>query len=263
MTHSAGKAERPAFTAHQYAFTAHIRDPERHPRPPGVEARRMNIYVELFYNNVEDFMASSYPVLRSITPDDRWHAMIRDYFARHRATTPLFPEMPREFLHYLEHERAPDPEDPPFLLELAHYEWVELALAMADDEPVPPGVDRGGDLLSGRPVLSPLAWPLAYRYPVHRIGPDFQPAEEGTAPTFLLVYRDAGDEVHFLEINPVTARLLELIQAGEDPSGEAMLRRIAREMEHPDPGIVIRGGAETLRDLHRRGAVAGVRAAGG
>jgi len=263
VTHSADGAERPAFTAHQYAFTAHIRDPERHPRPPGVEARRMNIYVELFYNNVEDFMASSYPVLRSITPDERWHAMIRDYFARHRATTPLFPEMPREFLHYLEHERAPDPEDPPFLYELAHYEWVELALAMADDEPVPPGVDRDGDLLSGRPVLSPLAWPLAYRYPVHRIGPDFQPAEAGPAPTFLLVYRDAGDEVHFLEINPVTAHLLELIQAGEDPSGEAMLRRIAREMDHPAPDVVVRGGLETLQDLHRRGAVAGIRAGGG
>ena len=91
-------ADRPDFAQRQYAFAAHIRDPERNPRPEDVEERRMKIYRELFYNNVEDFIASTYPVLRQITPDERWHAMIRDYFATHLSHTPLFAEMPREFL---------------------------------------------------------------------------------------------------------------------------------------------------------------------
>ncbi|MEK6596470.1 MAG: DNA-binding domain-containing protein, partial [Pseudomonadota bacterium] len=77
-------ADRPGFVHQQYAFAAHIRNPEKNPRPEDIEERRMKIYRELFYNNVEDFMANTYPVLRQITPDDRWHAMMRDYFANHR-----------------------------------------------------------------------------------------------------------------------------------------------------------------------------------
>ena len=116
-------ADRRNFTAVQYAFARHIRDPENAAAPADVEARRMAIYCDLFYNNVESFIANSFPVLRRITPDDRWHAMLRDYFSRHRARTPLFPKMPQEFLHYLEHERDTE-GDPQFLLELAHYEWM-------------------------------------------------------------------------------------------------------------------------------------------
>ena len=136
--------DRPAFVRQQYAFAAHIRNPEKNPGPEGIEERRMKIYRELFYNNVEGFIANTYPVLRQITPDDCWHAMIRDYFAHHVAHTPLFPEMPREFLKYLEHERKPQPDDPPFMLELAHYEWVELALSLLDEKM--PDLERLSDL---------------------------------------------------------------------------------------------------------------------
>ena len=46
----------PTFKKHQYEFTAHIRDPERNARPDGIEDRRMGIYRDLFYNNVEGFL---------------------------------------------------------------------------------------------------------------------------------------------------------------------------------------------------------------
>ena len=64
---------------------------------------------------------------------------------------------------------------PPFAQELAHYEWVELALDVAEDEA--PVYEAGADLLAGAPVLSPLARPLAYTWPVHRLGAAYQPAE--------------------------------------------------------------------------------------
>ena len=97
------------FTTIQHIFTSHIRDPELNPAPAEFEARRMEIYRDLFYRNVEGFIANSFPVLRKITPDERWHSMIRDYFKTHRAQTPLFPRMPLEFLHYLERERVGHP----------------------------------------------------------------------------------------------------------------------------------------------------------
>lgn len=255
MTITYNTVDRPDFISKQYAFTAHIRDPKNNPRPGDVEERRMKIYRELFYNNVEDFMTNTYPVLREIIPDDHWHNIIRDYFAKHLSHTPLFPEMPREFLKYLEHERTPQPEDPIFMLELAHYEWVELALSILDEEIGPSIRDPEGDLLQCVPIISPLAWPLSYHFPVHKISPDFQPTIADKNLTHLVVYRDRNYEVNFIEANPVTARLLQLITDDDKRTGQALLEQIAAELSHPQPEMVISGGLEILTDLKKRDVI--------
>jgi hypothetical protein len=242
----------------QYAFAAHIRDPEGAPAPSDVEDRRMAIYRDLFYNNLEGFAASNFPVLRSLTPDDRWHGMVRDFMVRHRCSTPLFAEIAQEFLAYLQAERDPHPDDPPFLLELAHYEWVELAVAINDDPS--PAVDPNGDLLEGIPVVAPSVWNLSYRFPVHRIGPDHQPDEPGDQPTHLVVYRDRSDDVHFLEINAVTQRLLQLMKETDDRTGLDILKIIASELHAPDPDTVIQAGVGLLADLKARNILLGTRA---
>lgn len=252
-------ATRPEFIRRQFEFAAHIRDPGRAPAPADIEDRRMGIYRELFYNNVESFLSGTFPVVRMIHTDHSWHALVRDYFAQHRARTPLFLEIPREFLHWLKHGRTPRPGDLPFLYELAHYEWAELALSVAEETLEQQNVDPGGDLLTGIPVLSPLAWHLVYHYPVHKIGPDFLPDQPGETPTFLVVYRDRSDEVGFIEINPVTKRLLELIGEDTDTSGHELLTRIASELSHPQPDVVIAGGAEILKGLREKDIILGTR----
>lgn len=217
----------------------------------------MAIYRDLFFNNVAGFLNSGFPVLKRLYSDQDWERMARDFFTHHRCQTPLFLEIAQEFLDYLQNEHEPRPEDPPFLLELAHYEWVELAVSV-DDTALPADVDAEGDLLEGRPLLSPLAWPLTYAYPVHRIGPEFQPQAPGE-PVHLLVYRNPDEEVGFMELNPVTARLLQLIGEQPDASGRQLLQQIADEMKHPDPGAVIDGGLQTLEELRASGVILGVR----
>jgi hypothetical protein len=252
-----GMADTPKFTAVQYAFARHIRDPEHAAAPADIEARRMAIYCDLFYNNVQSFIANSYPVLRKITPDERWHAMVRDYFHRHQAHTPLFHKMPQEFLSYLEHERD-DRDGPPFLPELAHYEWMELAMSIDPREINCEGIDTDGDLLEGVPVASPLASLLCYRYPVHRISPDYQPFTPPEQPTWIVVYRDRHDQVGFIELNLVAARLLELIQIDGTTSGRRLLEQIAGELGHPDPDEVISGGLEIMQGLRRKDILLGI-----
>ena len=248
----------PGFKKYQYEFTAHLRDPEHNPAPEGIEDRRIGIYRDLLYNNVESFIANGFPVLRSLYNDDDWHTMVRDFFANHQSTSPYFLEISQEFLDYLQSEHELLPQDPPGLLELAHYEWVELALTVADEELDLNGIDPNGDLLAGHPVLSPLAWPLAYQYPVHRMGPDHLPAAPSEQPTYLVVYRDRNDEVRFLEINPVTARLVNLLQENPEISGELALEQIAQEMNHPNRERVIEGGLSALQELQSYGIVLGV-----
>ncbi|HYQ72122.1 MAG TPA: putative DNA-binding domain-containing protein [Gammaproteobacteria bacterium] len=250
-------ASLPEFARRQYAFAANIRDPECHPAPEDIEDRRMQIYRELFYNNVEGFLSGTFPVLRRIYSDADWHTLVREYFSRHRSRTPLFHEIPREFLNWLENGHAGTPADPPFLCELAHYEWVELALSIADAPADTRQVDPEGDLLNGIPVLSPYAWHLAYRYPVHRIGPDYLPQRPGDTPTWLVVYRDRDEEVGFLEINSVTRRLLELIDADAHRTGKELLTCIATEMSHPQPEVVLRGGTEIMQNLRQKQILTG------
>lgn len=251
-------ADRPDFISQQYAFAAHIRNPDAYPRPKDVEERRMKIYRELFYNNIEDLIANTFPVLRNITTDDRWHAMIRDFYSNHISHTPFFSELSGEFLKYLELERTLLPDDPPFLLELAHYEWVELALSLLDHPIDSPTIDPQGDLLQGVPVISPLAWPLTYQFPVHKIGPAFQPtAPDSSTITHLLVYRDSHFTIHFIDINPVTARLLDLISNHNDMRGKELLCHIATELGHSQPDNVIQGGLAILNDLKQRCVILG------
>ena len=239
---------RPRFQAVQYAFTRHMRDPEHTDAPADVEDRRVEIYRGLLYRNVEGFIAGSYPVLRKITPDDQWHAMLRDYFKRHQSRTPLFPKMPQEFLQYLEKERN-NSDDPPFMLELAHYEWIELALNIDTREIEMDGIDPDGDLLEELPVLNPLYYLLSYRFPVHRISPDYKPLEAPEQPTYLAVFRNRKDKVGFFELNPVSARLLELIEKNTISSGREALESIAAELQHPDPAVVISGGLDIMQKL--------------
>lgn len=243
----------------QMGFASHIRDPERHTRPADVEDRRMAVYRELFYNNVEGFLKDMFPVLRSLYDDDAWHAMARDFFANHRCSSPLFLEIAQEFLDYLGNERGLRREDPPFLLELAHYEWVELALSVSDQEPDLRSVDPAGDLLADIPVLSPLAWSLVYQYPVHRIGVDYRPDAPGNDPTHLVVYRGLDDEVGFLQINPVTARLMELLAVDGHSTGRSLLTRIAEELGHPAPETVVSAGSDILEQLRDRHVILGTR----
>jgi hypothetical protein len=247
------------FQTAQRAFAAHLRDPDRNPPPGDLEDRRVRIYRDLVFNNVESLLASNFPVLHRILAEAHWKGLVRDFFIRHRADTPLFTELPQEFLDFIRRERGPQPEDPPFLLELAHYEWVELALLISEDEPDLRGLDPNGDLLAGVPALSPLAWPLSYRFPVHRIGPENQPQEPPADVTHLIVYRSRAERVEFLETNVVTQRLMQLLGERAQRSGRGQLERIASELGHPSPEQIVAFGADLLEDLRARGVILGSR----
>ena len=245
------------FKTLQYRFAAHIRDPGKTAIPEGIEDRRMAIYRDLFYNNIENFLSGNFPVLRKITSDEKWHSIVRDFLASHRCETPHFPEIAQEFIAYLSEVRQAEPDDYPFMLELAHYEWVEMALGISDDDAEVPPHDPNGDLLAGRPLVSPVAWNLSYSYPVHRISPQVIPEEPSAEPHHLIVYRDRLDTIHFLEINAVTQRLLELIKQNRDATGMQILQMIADEMQHPEPQAVIDSGTRLLQDLKARNIILG------
>ena len=244
----------PEFQRFQYAFTAHIRDPKAHPRPPGIEARRMKIYNELLYNNTEGFLLSCFPVLRSILGKQKWARLVRAFFSTHRSHTPYFRQIPDEFIQYLQAEWQRPEAYPKYVLELAHYEWIELVLSVANRSPDWASIEAEGDLLEQRPVLNPVLTNLFYHWPVQRIRPR---ATVTPMDTYLLVFRDAEDVIQFSEINAFTARLLNLLEPGT-LTGRAALQAVATESRHPAPQAVIEGGLAIMQNLLGRGAILGV-----
>ena len=64
-----------------FDFAAHIRDPENSPVPDNIEDRRMEIYRGLFFNNVQGFLANTFPVLKSLYEEDAWIELVRSFYS--------------------------------------------------------------------------------------------------------------------------------------------------------------------------------------
>jgi hypothetical protein len=171
----------------------------------------------------------------------------------------MFPELPREFLQYLQNLGPEQSVGPPFILELAHYEWVELGLSLDESDPDEIEVEPEGDLLSGVPVVSPLAWPLSYKFPVHQIRKDFQPDTEPSEATHLLVWRQRDFQIKFMQLNAVSLLMLKSLKEEPNQTGLHLLKSISGILNHPKPDVVIQGGEDMLKEFRDKQIILGTR----
>ncbi|WP_051640772.1 DUF2063 domain-containing protein [Thiomicrorhabdus sp. Milos-T2] len=209
----------PYFQQLQLQFTAHIRNPQQFNYQPEtekpIEARRLKIYEELFFNNLQDFFSQLFPVCNEILGESRWLLLVREYMAKHKAQTPLFHELGEEFLDFLQTEYTPLENDPEFLLELAHYEWVELALGVSEEQ----GFDSDNQSeidLQLEYEISPVAWLLAYEWPVHQLSEENQPKTKPNQATTLLVYSENSEQerIDFMVLTPLLYQWLLSFKSG-------------------------------------------------
>ena len=216
--------QRPHFQNLQQQFADYIRNPELVSYAPAgeepIEQRRLTTYQQLFFNNIEGFFSQIFPVCVEVLGQQRWLEIVREYMLKHRSRTPLFHELGEEFLDFFNSEFTPIASDPEFLLELTHYEWVELALSVSTEI----GFDADNRKQAGSSEvdlesayeLSPVAWPLAYEWPVHQLSKAFQPTEKPAQTTTLLVYRHEhanGDEsIDFMSLTPLLYQFLMVLE---------------------------------------------------
>lgn len=256
-------AERPSFQQTQKTMTAWLREPGRMPAPDA-ELRRLDIYRELIFNNILDFVETAYPVLKSLLPEAEWEALFQRFFVEHRCQSPYFREISLEFRQWVEATQTEWLACWPWARELLHFEWVELAADCADVPADTGACQPDGDLLTGIPCLKEAVWPLVYHWPVHTFSAENPPGAEAPAQlSCLLVYRDDDENLDMLEVNPLSARLVELMQAGERRSGRELLLLLAAEAgyaEEARDGFVA-AGAGLLHELRDRGLVRGTRLA--
>lgn len=248
----------PSFQRYQQDFTAHIRDPVNHPRPNGVPAKRMAVYEEIVFNNLFESISACFPVAQQVLGKRIWSKLAHAFLREHSASSPLFRKIPEEFLSFLVSATSETQTHlPPYIASLCHYEWIELLVAtMPVSEIETDRIDEAGDLIAQQPVFTPAMQLLNYEYDVHKISHRHKPKQK--ISTQLLVYRNAVDDVKFIELNAVTYRLISLLQQDSAYTGKQALTFIAKELHHSEPEKLIIFGREILESLKSQGIILGV-----
>ncbi len=218
----------------QEKFTRHIRNPQKYKKPPSVSARRMKVYNELLFNSVEDCLNSCFPILKSILKK-KWKVLVRSFFEKHSAQSPLYREIPQEFVDYLMKFKKIPRGYPAFLTNLAHYEWMELSLFLMPDS-------------NSKNFLTPIHALLEYDYPVHQL--HLKSQLKTPKKSYYFLYRNPQDEIESLVLNPVSARLLQLLKEGKKP--QRALERVIRELKHPNPQEVLKEGKKLLKEWENK-----------
>lgn len=236
------------FQLYQAQFSAHIRNPTHNKKPPNVNSNRMAVYKKAVFNNIVESVSVCFPVCQAVIGKRAWQQLMREFVATYASSSPIFREIPQQFLLFLQ----PVARVPTYFKQLAHYEWVELAITLQQTEQVQ--LSEEMDLLNEKPTFAAAHMLLEYDYPVQQISAKFKPTQ--TQETNLLVFRDAEFQVKFIELNPITYRLLQIIKA-QDLTGEQALMQIALEIQQPDTAAIVEFGLSILTDLADKQAIIG------
>ncbi len=228
-----------------------IREQQAGLAPIGVTPGQFAVYQELFFNNVLNFVSNAFPVLCSLYTQEAWQQKVAAFYRSAAQPSPYFLQIAEQFLQW-QSEQPLTAEDPAFIAELAHYEWIELALAtriVADE------LQLAALKPDSRLQLSALAELLIYQYPVMQISVDFQPAQPSATPNFLLVYRDLQDVVKFIQLNQLSAALLFQLQSEPGIPWSRLLQTLADLFPTMTAAKLKQGADEFVQDLANKAVI--------
>lgn len=245
----------------QLALTTWLRDPQNSPALADVSSERMQIYRELFFNNIENTLSNAFPVLHQVLPETDWQMLCEDFFSMHQCHTPHLSHLPAEFITFAKtqtHIATPD-----WFIELAEWEWSELELFLAQDiDSTNPILNpMGDDPLHGIPVVSPLLRLHNCHYPVHQIGPQFIPDTPSEHNWYLVAWRKPDHSIGFMQLTQLTAQILEMMQRNQQQktgyTGYELLQQIAQQQNQHSQHSIIRGGSDCLNHFYKNHIIIG------
>ena len=210
----------------------------------------LKIYRELFFNSVCGFLDGTFPVCKEAVGDERWKEYSRAFFRDHQSNSPLFLEISEEFLAWLVTQQSILGEFP-YLAELAHYEWLELAVDVMDVEGFRGEPDGLFDPDS--PILiNPASIAACYQYPVHQVS-GFEP-EVSEQMSGFVVYRDLADKVRFISCTPLSLMILETARAEPMLTARQAVGSVMSQAGlHGEAAL--QGALQVLGDWHRQGVI--------
>lgn len=245
-----------AFQTQQRAFLNYLRNSSDASPLQGFDADRLKVYAELLYNKFDESLTACFPVINRILGDIAWRALVLEFIDNHTCRTPYYRRIPDEFVQYLRQIRPEDPELP-FLADLAHFEWVELQLSIAEAIDLPHHILTAEQLLRAVPVFAPVMQLQTYQWPVEDIGPNYLPTEVPEDITYILGFRDHHEQVQFVALSTATAHLVQRLH-NRGLSSEQALAEMGSHLPDSALSPFMRFGLQTLVELNQRGAIVGI-----
>jgi hypothetical protein len=185
--------------------------------------------------------------------------LFAEYFDRFLAergpSTHYLRDVTDEWLTFVEPLFADDARVPPFLIDLARHEALEIDVASSADTTEP---TRDVELDLGRGIaFARDARVVRYDFAVHELpaAPEDRSVPERRA-TALFVYRSREHDVRYLELSPLAANLIERLLRGQ-PLGAAVTEAATATLGRAPDQSMLEGTARLLADLAERGALLG------
>ncbi|WP_151981077.1 HvfC family RiPP maturation protein [Acinetobacter guerrae] len=204
----------------QQQFCDWIRDPEKE-LPDVFVAKRMQVYRDLLFNNICSFINLVYPVAQALLPQQQWQTLLEEFFCKAQCQSPFYNDISLQFREYLENQQYSVLQQYPWLLELLHYEWLELYLDTVEIEPIVFTQDQDWQLTT-------TVWVLVYQYPVHQWTTTMTIDQIEIKPNALMVWRNADDMVCTETLSPLFAMLIE--QMTKQPFSDLELSRLIKSV---------------------------------
>lgn len=211
-------------------------------------AERVRVYADMHFLRMRDALAEDYPAVRRAIGGERFAKLVRAYVAEHPSDRPSLRDLGRHLPFFLARSSVPD--GPPWLAELAAFEWALVEAFDAPDD----AVLRAPDLRA----LPPERWPglrlepvrsllvLEARAPVdalrERLLADGDTGDVALEPVVLCVWRQELTVFH-RRIDTTEHEALQALAAGA--SFEALCARLAASVGEAE------AGPTALRLLHR------------
>ncbi|RUO59505.1 DNA-binding domain-containing protein [Pseudidiomarina insulisalsae] len=238
------------FKQIQFKLAQWLRDDNATADFPQVESRRLAIYRRLIRNNISQFLSNGFPVVQATLGAERWQALVAGFIATHASKSPLFSDIGSEFVDFLAGVDLAQRDLPAWLFELAHYERIEVEVKFAHFDETLAAVETLND--DTVLYLNSTAMIGVYQYPVAKIDKDHQPDAALDEPYIVLVYQlpDTGT-VKFLQLNPLTAHTLSLLQA-QPRNFTALCEALLMQFPEQDPQQLAAGLFRLVDDFCER-----------
>ncbi|MDO4777559.1 MAG: putative DNA-binding domain-containing protein [Cardiobacteriaceae bacterium] len=248
--HNTAAASALAEQRYRDALTGHLRRPDSVAPPVASDDEGLAVYRRLIRNNLHNFLDRCFTHARRLLDDADWEAAKEDFVANGQAHSPLFSDIPGQFLAHHRERHSLDIR----ILDIMDAECRELAAEIALDDGQPRlGPEQlaalDDDSFDATPLrLAPGASLAAYGHRVHE-------KDAPPRPCLSLIWRDSADRVQHAEPSPADFQLLQQI-GSEAASLDALIAALADYL--PD----IESKRPQLRQAMRHWAVLDVLHAG-
>lgn len=204
------------------ALTGYLRRPESVAPPVASDHEGLAVYRRLIRNNLHNFLDRCFTHARRLLDDAVWETAKEDFVANGQAHSPLFSDIPAQFLAHHRERHSLDIR----ILDVMDAECRELAAEIALDDSGLPRLgpeqlaalnDAGFDAVPFR--LAPGASLATYSHRVHE-------EDAPPRPCLSLIWRDDEDRVQHAEPSPADFQLLQQI-GSEAASLDALIAVLA------------------------------------